>query len=242
MHAACEFISGRPWRCAAMLALAVAFKPVAIIMLLLMFVLYREVRLPLVIAVAVVLLLPMLRPDPNFAWAEYRSFLDKISVAATPSPGAWPWLADIATLLNAFGFTIGLAGLFVIRAFAAAATLFVAWRGKVLLSRSWSVCTALALSLTYLTLFNPRTESDAYVALTPMFGLCAGLLIAKKPGSALGWLLFGAAFAVGIPWGTSTDPWLKPMLGLTFILCWSWMVFDTPWRKRLNAGAAQSEI
>jgi alpha-1,2-mannosyltransferase len=241
MHGAGELASKRPWRCAAFLALAVAFKPIAIAMPLLVFVLFAGVRLPLVAAAGVIVLLPVIRPDPSFAVAEYSSFLGKIAVAGTPVPGEWPWLADVATFLEARGIAVPPAGIFIIRALAAACALFVAWRAR-FLARPWHVCTVLALSLTYLTLFNPRTESDAYVALTPMFGLSAGLMLAHNTRSIPGWAVLGAGLALGIAWNVHIDAWLKPLLALIYILFWTWSIFDIRARERFIPAAPASAL
>ena len=76
----------------------------------------------------------------------------------------------------------------VLRILAALVTLAIAIRARNL--DQWSTSfVLLILGSVYLTLFNPRSESVSYVALTPGIGLSAGLLLSRYPYATLGWLL-----------------------------------------------------
>jgi hypothetical protein len=216
-HAAADLKSARWTRAAAELALVVALKPVAIPAFGIAFVLYPPLRKPLLLAFGAALLLPFIYPQPNMVLALYVAAWDKLQIAGTPARGAWPWLADISTLLDAMKIQLTVGGQLVLRAVAAVATLAVAIRAKKANQSSASFI-ALALGLLYLTLFDPRCESVSYVALTPAFGLAAGLALERDPHAKLGLLLLVAGIALGVPWGKGIDPWFKPAMALLFFL------------------------
>jgi hypothetical protein len=227
LNAASDLILKRTWRCAALLSLALAIKPIALSMMALAFVLFSQLRVPLAIGLCTILLLPLIHPDPGFALAEYRSFLEKIIHASTLTAASWPWLADISTLVAALGIEISQPGQLAIRVLGAGLALVLGYRARCL-SPTTNVCAVLALGLIYLTLFNPRTESDTYVALSSMIGLSAALVLVRKRSSVLGWALLCSALALGIPWRRQIDPWFKPALALMYAVYWSWILLAEP--------------
>jgi len=217
LHAAADLKLARWNRAAAELAIAVAFKPVAISVFGLAFVLYPSLRKPLLVALSIALLLPFLYPQPGMVLAVYHAALDKLLIAGQPPRGAWPWLADISTLLDALQIRLAVGGQLLLRALAAVTMLAIAIRARNVNQSSLSFM-ALALGLLYLTLFNPRCESVSYVALTPAIGVSAGLAITRESYAKLGWLLLAAGVALGVPWGKGFDPWLKPAIALFYFV------------------------
>jgi hypothetical protein len=226
LHAAADIAYQKYWRSAALLGLVAAFKPLALAPLLIVFAMLPRSRLPLLVACLAILLLPLLHPSPRFAMLEYARFAEKMRTAGAPPPGAWPWFADIGTFLRMLGIVPGQIGELVIRGIAALGALALALYAR-RLAAPIQVTTLLVLGLTYLTVFSPRTESVSYVALTPMLGLSASLLLARDRRCPAGWLLFFAALALGVAWGRGVDPWLKPLLGLVFVLYWLRMLLSS---------------
>jgi alpha-1,2-mannosyltransferase len=217
LHTAADLRLERWPQAAAQLALAVIFKPIALATLGLAFVLYPPLRKWLLLAILFAALLPFLHPDPSFVATEYRAALAKLLVAATPGRGDWPWLADISTLLDAVGLPFNELDQLALRTVAALATLvIVIWAQN--LDRWSTNFVLLTLSLIYLTLFNPRTESVSYVALTPAIGLSAGLQLSCYSRETLGWLLLVAGVALGVSWSQPIDPWLKPAIALIYFV------------------------
>ncbi len=145
----------------------------------------------------------------------YHAALLKMLVAASPNPGEWPWLADLSTMLDALGTHLSIMGQFLIRASAALIMLGIAMRARAVNFPSVSFVVS-ALGLTYLTVFNPRNEADSFVAIAPIVGISAGLLLAGNLRAISGWFLLAAAVALGVRWGRSIDAWLKPGLALTY--------------------------
>jgi hypothetical protein len=215
LHAAADLKQTRWLPAAAQLALAVAIKPIALTAMGLAFVVYPPLRKWLLLTTLFAALLPFQYPDPNYVVTVYRTALMKLLFASSPERGAWPWLADISTLLDAVGLPLNVICQLMLRVVAALATLAIAIRARIL--DQWSTSfVLLTLSLVYLTLFNPRSESVSYVALTPAIGLSAGILLSRSSLAALGWLLLVAGVALGVPWGRSIDPWLKPAIALIY--------------------------
>ncbi|MFO1059043.1 MAG: glycosyltransferase family 87 protein [Dongiaceae bacterium] len=216
LHGIAELARGRAWRSAMLLALAVALKPLAIATALTAGALYRPLRLPLAACGMALLLLPLLRPDPGFAVAEYGAALAKLQVAGAPAPTDWFSYPDIAALLHVAGLTLSAPAQLALRIVAAVATLVLAWHARRRPAGGGALALA-ALTLVYLTLFNPRIESQTYVALAPALGVGAGMLLARLPASAWGWLLAAGGIALGIVWGDAIDCWLKPLLATAYL-------------------------
>jgi hypothetical protein len=216
LHGVVELAAGRSWRSAALLALAVGLKPLAIAAALLAAALYRPLRLPLLACGAALLLLPLLRPDPGFALAQYAAALAKLRVADAPPPEDWFSYPDFAALLHAAGLILGQPAQLAVRVVAALAALALAWHARSRGPAGGALALA-ALSLLYLTLFNPRIESQTYVALVPVLGVGAGLLATLNPASPWGWLLAAGGIALGIVWGDAVDSWLKPLLATAYL-------------------------
>ncbi len=236
LHAAANIGQARWPRAAVQLALAVAFKPIAVATLGMAFVLYPPLRKWLLLTMLFVVVLPFLNSNPIFVTTAYHAALVKLFVAGTPSRDAWPWGTDISTLLDAVGLRLNILSQFVLRILAALATLSVAIRAKKL--DQWNASfVLLILSLVYLTLFNPRCESVSYVALTPGIGLCAGLQLSRNWHAPLGWLLLVGGVALGVQWGRTIDGWLKPAIALGYFIL---IIGAVAWRCRaqwLGTGA-----
>jgi len=218
--AAVAVAQGR-WRPAAvLLGLALAVKPLAIVLLLLAGALYYRPLAPrLVLCVILVLALPFLHPDPAAPWRLYGLGVDKLLASGTPGPRAW---SDITGFLGSIGLEAPPLALTSVRLAAAAATLGI---GYLALRRQDAEIAALdlfALSVCYLMLMNPRTEENTYIMLATVMGLFAVLLVQRGHRPARGWLLAAFCIALGNQaYGDwifrPTVLWLKPLLCLAFL-------------------------
>ena len=210
----------RWWPAAVLLGLALAVKPLAVVLLLLAGALYYRPLAPrLVLCVILVLALPFLRPDPAAAWHLYGLGLDKLLASAAPGPRAW---SDITGLLDAIGLSASPVALTGLRLATAAATLAI---GYLALRRQDGEIAALdlfALSICYLMLMNPRTEENTYIMFATVMGLFAVLLAQREHRLARSWLLAAFCIALGNQaYGNwifrPTVLWLKPLLCLVFL-------------------------
>jgi len=102
----------------------------------------------------------------------------------------------------------------------AAATLWLATVAVRQLPPTESAIVALALAVTYLVVFNPRTELGSYMNLAALVGLSAAFAWyrgAKTTAVLLALLILGFGTQVyGNFLYRLTDVWLKPLLGLVY--------------------------
>ena len=96
-------------------------------MVLLSGALVREMRWPLVGAVAAVVLLPFAFLDWSYLAEQYQIMALKLWHIATASPEAWPYQADFATMLRALGLQLSAIPALAIRVAAACGTVFAIW-------------------------------------------------------------------------------------------------------------------
>lgn len=217
IHAAVDMARGRWTVSAAAAALAFALKPLAIAWLLVAGVLYRPLRWRLPLLVALLFVLPFLTAPADYVLAQYLAAGQKLLVAGQPDSGRWN---DIAALLGAAGFDWSSTTVLALRAAAALAVLGLAWTVRDDTPERRAAL-QLMLCVTYILVFNPRTEQGGYMTLA----LFAGLLAGWAWGSGQR-LVAGALVVFALALGTQaygawiyrpTDRWLKPALGLTFL-------------------------
>jgi hypothetical protein len=225
MVAACAAMAGSRWRAAALwLFVAVAMKPLALVMVLLCGALVREMRVMLAGAVVAVILLPFAFFDWSYLTDEYRDMGLKLWHIATSPPLEWPYRADFSTMLRAIGVQLPASLAIGIRLAAALGTLALAWRVKQQGgARSFAVA-VLVLSGCYITLFGPRNEFLSFIVLTPSLAALAGLILMRDDADYRGWLLVAAALVLGLAWGLEIDGVLKPAI-VTAICVWlAWLM------------------
>jgi Glycosyltransferase family 87 len=226
------------WRMAAFwLFVALAMKPLAIVMILLCGALVRELRWLLVGAVAAVVLLPFAFLDWSYLAEQYRAMGLKLWHIATASPEAWPYQADFSTMLRALGLQLTAGPALAIRLAAGFATLALAWRVKQEgNSRSLAVA-VLVLSGCYITLFGPRNEFLSFIVLTPALAVLAGSILLRN--DARGWLLMIAVLVLGFDFNLQTDAVLKPAIVLVIYSWLAWMMaIPARWREIVEGNTA----
>lgn len=206
----------RWWGTAALLALALALKPISIVPVLLCGVLYAPLRLPLLISLAVMLAAAFAHPNPAYAAGEYREFVACMARAGRPASDTW---CDFAGMVRRTGLHLPDAVQLAIRALAAALTLGLCWRAAAIRDAARSAFTVLLLAAIYLMLFNPRTETNSYVilgAFAAVWGAYEGLVSRRLDVAA--WLVALAAVLgtenYGWPIFPWTNLWLKALVTL----------------------------
>jgi len=228
------------WRMAAFwLFLALAMKPLAIVMILLCGALVREMRWLLIGAVAAVVLLPFAFLDWSYLAEQYRAMGLKLWHIATAQPEAWPYQADFATMLRGLGLQLSAIPALTIRLAAALATFLLAWRVRRDGSPRSLALAVLVLSGCYITLFGPRNEFLSFIVLTPALAILAGNMLVRN--DARGWPLIFAVLLLGFDFDLQTDAVLKPAIVL-LIYGWlaSMMTRPARWRAVVEGNAAAS--
>ncbi len=145
------------------IALAVAVKPLAIVLALLMFAISAPMRLRLVLAAITLVLCPFLCQSPGYVMQQYSECLTMLRTAADlGNSGEW---AQLFGMLDFFGVPTSGRLQNVVRMVAALATLVLAFRTLRLESVEKQAMWLFTWTVVYLLLFNPRTENSTYCLL-----------------------------------------------------------------------------
>jgi alpha-1,2-mannosyltransferase len=219
------------WHPAAiLLALALALKPISIVPILLCGVLYPRLLLPLALWLSVMLGSAFLHPDPQFVLGQYEAFFQKLTnSAAKPTGHSW---CDFSGMLKTFGLPLSDTVSFLIRTGAAALTLGVCLFAKRIRDPTSQVLTIMLFAVSYLMLFNPRTETNSYIILGVWIGLLGAYegLVRKNFKTAALWVIFALILGTenyGWPIFPLTNLWLKALVTLALAVWLSWRVIRT---------------
>lgn len=158
------------WRATLWLMLSAAFKPLSIVLILLVAAIDRPMTWRVAAGMAVLFAAPFLLQHPGYVMDQYRGFLQNTTTAAHVGAVEKGW----TTLFNA----LGVAGISVaervqtvIRLIAAIATLGLCWTVRRRHDAPWSAVLVYSLAAAYLMLFSPRTENNTYAMFGPVIAL-----------------------------------------------------------------------
>jgi hypothetical protein len=209
------------WPAAWCAALAVAARPLGIVLILLAPFVYARCRWRLAVSLVALAALPFLFAPPAYVVAQHRSFVANIQACAVYTG---PHFADISGLLRPFGVELPAVLSKLIRVAAGACTLGLWWLGARRLREPFRALWLLALTGVYLMLFNPMNEGNSYVILAPALGLWAGY--AWRTPTALRlerWIAFISLSMAVLPevlrplFGRSFMPVYHPLMTLMFL-------------------------
>lgn len=193
--AVADLSEARWWRATLLLAVAFAFKPLAIVLILLAAVVYPQMSWRLAIGLLFVAIAPFATQRPDYVISQYRDCVRSLQI--TFHVGETELWAQLFGMLQVAG--IDLPG-FVrtpIRLLAAAATLFACWQASRHLSPQRSAFYLFSLAACYLMLFNSRTEGNTYTMVGPVYGALlaeAAFLLKRRISTA--WLIAAVALTV----------------------------------------------
>jgi hypothetical protein len=222
----------RWWWAAVWIGLAVALKPLAIVMLLLVGALYpRRMLWRLGVVGLALALMPFLTQSPGYVLEQYRSMAGKW-VGSYGSDGTraedFGTHAELFSLLHVVGVEVSDRVQTGLRLVFAAGTLGLGWVARRRLGGPEAAGAVFALAAVYLMLFNPLNENNTYAVLAPALGVAAaGLLIAeRRPVAgglvALASVLIAANFEL-TKFVTPDNPvWLAPLVTIPFGLLVGW--------------------
>jgi len=244
MIAACVAMARSRWIAASFwLFIAIVMKPLAIVMVLLSAALVREMRLPLIAAVAATLLLPFAFLDWSYLAEQYRFMAAKLWLIATEPPLEWIYQADFSTMLRELGIELPRPVMLGIRLAAALGTLALAWRVRRAGGARSFALAVLVLSGCYIALLGPRNEYLSFVVLTPSITALALVMIARADADYRGWLLILAALVLGFVWGAEVNSAGKPAIVLAIYLWLAWlMAVPARWGAIVEDAPASSAV
>lgn len=214
--------SGRRWWWTTLwLMLALALKPVALPVVLLL----AAVNLRMIPALAaggvVLVLAPFVHPDPGYVWQQYQAGFGKVLSAA--NPGADVWFSDIRGMLRDFGWKLTDAQVLPVRGAAALVCLGASvWLG--IKTREWARSVLVVLvGVGYILVFSPRTEGVTYAMIGPLAAVLATRELLNREARRV-WL--GAAMVAYclvlqfsmVLTGKERKYWLRPLATMVFVV------------------------
>lgn len=217
-HATVDLIGSRRWAAAAWLVVGLIAKPIGIVMILLL----AATDGAMIPWQCGMLTLAAVAPLASESWPnvlrQYESWIRQLMLIA---PSAEHRFDDIGGLLRTLGLDVPMELSLLYRAVGALLTLVIWWVGSRGLGQPSRGMALLGLSASYLMLFNPRTESNSYVILSPAIAVLAvRLLVVER--RRIGWLPVVLAIALGNasmgnPIWPLTKLWLKPVVAMVFL-------------------------
>lgn len=218
--AAVVALAQRRWTlAAAQVCLAVAVKPLAIVLVLLVGALYRPTRRRLACGALILFVAPFLFQRPEYVQDQYAGALSMLHTAADLGVRTeWPQLFG---MLAALGLDLSSSVQLALRLLFAVLTLLVAWLAVRRLHPHRAALSLFALTALYILLFNPRTERNTYALLAPAMALGAVNLLCVERHRLAGYVHLGlmvcflSSYQIGalIPGGPLI---VKPLLTVVF--------------------------
>ena len=209
------------WRAGGLLVLSFALKPLSVVLILLVGVLYPRVRVPLVMALAVLFLVPLVLQDASYVWEQYTTSFATIAHIAEETQQI-PF-AQVFWMLKSAGLETPEIVQFAIRLLFAALTLGLCWwlRGK--LTPDTFAIYLYTLAVCYLMLFNTRTENNTYVMLAPAIAI---FTVWTFQSARYLWayaflattLMFVLSHRLGKWFAGEPTIWMKPLLCCVFLV------------------------
>lgn len=193
--AAADLSDRRWWRATILLSTAFAFKPLAIVLILLTAALYRQMSWRLAIGLLFVAIVPFATQRTDYVMLQYRECLRSLQI--TFDVGERENWAQLFSMLKVAGLEIPSLVRTAIRLAAAVATLGICWNACRHLSPQRSVFYIFSLAACYVMLFNSRTEGNTYAMVGPVYGaLLAEAMYLRRDRASSAFLIAALAFSV----------------------------------------------
>lgn len=212
VQAAASIAEQRWSRAQIWIILAVAVKPLGIVLLLLAPFVYAPLRWRTVIGLAALAIFPFLFGKWDYVMAQHRAVVANLESCAVVTEHRF---ADINGIIRTFGGELPASVSKLARLLAGAITLCIWWLGARRLTEPARALWLLALGTGYLMVFNPMNEANSYVIAAPAFGLWGAIMIADAARGRAGWVIGSIALSMGL-----LPNILRPLFGNHFALFW----------------------
>jgi hypothetical protein len=222
--------SGALRRAAVCAALAVALKPLAVVLVLLLPVLHPRLLWRLALTLTVFFLLPFLFQHSDYVWRQYAAVPAMLATRAQPN---YDWQQNIFGLVDKLGWTASDTGQAVVSGAAAAAVLLLCWRVRRQTPAIGVVVSIYALASCYILLFGSGTERNTYAMLAPVIGLVAATAWETRDRRLLGFtsavtLIMLLSYTLQHAFPHTALAMAKPLACLIFLAGLVWMVLRAP--------------
>ncbi len=185
----------RRWRSTLWLCLAVSIKPLAVVLVLLVMAVDRQMLWRLVVGMIATALAPFLTQHPGYVVEQYRTCVKNMTLSAHVGVVAQGWTTPF-TGLRAWGVEIPEKTQTLIRLAAALGTLGLAFLARRRYDAARAGVFLYSLAALYLILFSPRTENNTYAMLGPVVGYFIAEAFFGKKRTAEAALLAGLVVAM----------------------------------------------
>jgi len=231
------------WRAVLWLALAVAVKPLAIVLALLIAAIDRPMTWRVLLGMIALAVSPFLTQHPGYVAEQYRVCFQNMALSAHVGSVAHGWTTPF-TALRVAGLDVPEKVQTAIRLVAAGATLGLCFFAKRRLSSARSAVHVVSLAILYVVLFSPRTEGNTYAMLGPLFGvfLAGAFLIEKRPGegvllSVMVLCLAASRLIERMLTPAAHESWLSPFLAACLGVYVLFRLFSDPAKSHGNGAA-----
>lgn len=167
------------WWATALLVIGLALKPTMIVVLLLVWILYRPLWWRIPVGLLGIFFAPFLFQNPHYVMQQYLNSLTMLNEVANVGSVETTW-AQIFGLLAQIKIVFARHVQDIIRFGFAVVTLFACYIAKKKYSQPYTILFIYTLATIYLMLFNPRTENTDYGMLAPAIGILLSMFWLQK--------------------------------------------------------------
>jgi hypothetical protein len=220
--AVADIAASRWWRATLWLALAVAFKPLAIVLVLLVMTVDRPMTGRVLVGMLAIALVPFLTQRPEYVAEQYAAFWSSLTKAAHVGAVEKGWTSPFNALQLA-GIVVPEKVQTLLRLAGAFGTLALCFLARRRHDPARSGVLVFSLAALYLMLFSPRTENNTYAMLAPAVAAALAGAFLREQRYGEGVLLSCAAAALAgsrqierLLTPHAATSWVSPLMAVLF--------------------------
>ncbi len=232
VNAVVLLIQQRWWFATLVMFIALAVKPLGLVLLMLAPAVYRTMIWRVAGGFVAFVAFPFLFANPQYVIGQHQAMIDNLRACAVVTDHRF---ADINGILRSLGTPLPDRVSQLLRVFAGGATLALWWFGARRTAEPLRGLFLLALTTGYLMLFNPMNEVNSYVIFAPALATFAAYCLSAESSRAAGWAMVFMAVTMGVLpellrklCGNSFALWWHPTMTLAFLVLIVWRVFRQP--------------
>jgi len=207
------------WRATLWLALAVAIKPLAIVLVLLIAAINRPMTSRALFGMVLLALFPFLTQRPGYVVEQYVTCLQNMAISAHVGVAAHGWTSPFTALRAVTGIDVPEKLQTLMRLAGALGTLVLCYVSRRRHDAATSAIFLFSLAALYVMLFSPRTENNTYAMLGPALALflARAVKIEGRSGEAILLGVMALALVASRPIERLLAPhaeqiWLSPLV------------------------------
>jgi hypothetical protein len=217
-----DIARSRWWRATLWLSLAVAIKPLAIVLVLLALAIYRPLSWRVPVGMLATALFPFVTQRPEYVMDQYAAFWSSLTKAVHVGSVDVGWTTPF-NAMQVLGIMVPEKLQTLLRVTAAVGTLVLCFWSRLRHDAARSAVFVFSLAVTYLMLFSPRTENNTYAMLGPPIAafLAGAVLIEQRPRegillSCIALAILGSRSIEHVLTPHAGTSWLNPFMAACF--------------------------